>query len=229
MTRDAAAFCNLREMKWRPLPEDYAMKKPNSSMQLTRAADYAVRVMIHLAQAPEGGRLSLPELSEAADAPESFLSKVLQSLAHAGLVSSRRGQAGGFQITPRGRNAAMLDVIQAIDGPIFLNVCLVSGRSCHRKAHCTAHPVWVRAQKAMVDVLSSVTVRKMAADSSTMRGVHASHRDRAAVQQNTQLIAAAPSRGDGHRRCWNCGSEIESHIDAPASVLRITAPQPGRA
>ena len=79
------------------------MKRPNSSMQLTRAADYAVRVMIRLATQPAKERVSLPELAEATDAPESFLSKVLQALSRAGLISSRRGQSGGFEISPRGR------------------------------------------------------------------------------------------------------------------------------
>ncbi len=50
------------------------MKKPGSPMQLTRAADYAVRVMIHLAKPAADGRVSLPKLAAAAGAPESFLS-----------------------------------------------------------------------------------------------------------------------------------------------------------
>ena len=140
------------------------MKRTNSSMQLTRAADYAVRVMIHLAGSHRDERISLPALAEAADAPESFLSKVLQALSRAGLISSRRGQSGGFQISQRGRSASMLEVVEAIDGPICLNLCLVPGRSCERKGECPAHPVWARAQLAMLDVLKGVLVSDLAAD-----------------------------------------------------------------
>ncbi len=142
-------------------------------MQLTRGADYAVRVMIQLALPESDGRVSLPELAEATDAPESFLSKVLQSLARAGLITSRRGQAGGFRITSRGRDSSMREVIEAVDGPICLNVCLVHGRSCARKAHCPAHPVWARAQQAMFDVLSHVTIRALAAQAQPSGPVHA--------------------------------------------------------
>lgn len=142
------------------------MKKPNSPMQLTRAADYAVRVMIHLASPGVAERVSLPMLAAATGAPESFLSKVMQALTRTGMISSRRGQAGGFQISSRGRSASMRDVIEAIDGPIHLNVCLVSGRSCRRKSTCPAHPVWQEAQKAMLDVLSRATVAGLAAESS---------------------------------------------------------------
>jgi Rrf2 family protein len=138
------------------------MERLNSSMQLTRAADYAVRVMIHLAARPTGERVSLPALAAATDAPDSFLSKVLQALSRAGLITSRRGQSGGFQISPPGRAASMCAVIEAIDGPICLNVCLVSGKSCHRKARCPAHPVWEQAQMAMLEVLSKAMIADLA-------------------------------------------------------------------
>lgn len=138
-------------------------EKCNSSMQLTRAADYAVRVMVFLATLPENQRALLPDLALATDAPDSFLSKVLQALSHAELISSRRGKLGGFTILPRGREATMRDVIEAIDGPICLNVCLNGSKECERKPTCPAHPVWARAQRAMLDVLMSVTVTAMAA------------------------------------------------------------------
>ena len=57
-------------------------------MQLTRAADYAVRVMMHMAGLPPGTRTSRTDLANAASCPEQFLSKVLQDLTHAGLVTS---------------------------------------------------------------------------------------------------------------------------------------------
>ncbi|MDR3799719.1 MAG: Rrf2 family transcriptional regulator, partial [Terracidiphilus sp.] len=86
------------------------MKSPNSSMQLTRAADYGVRVMIQLSAMAGNGRVSLPDLARSTGAPQSFLSKVLQSLTRAGLISSRRGQTGGFHISQRGAAASMREV-----------------------------------------------------------------------------------------------------------------------
>ena len=139
------------------------MKKPNSPMQLTRAADYAVRVMIYLVAHASDGRFSLPALAVATGTPESFLSKVLQTLSRAGLINSRRGQAGGFQISELGRVATMRDVIESVDGPICLNLCLISGRSCQRKATCPAHPVWESAQQAMMEILASASIAALAA------------------------------------------------------------------
>jgi Rrf2 family protein len=136
-------------------------------MQLTRASDYGVRVMVHLATRPPDQRTLLSDLSAATDTPESFLSKVLQALARAQMISSRRGRAGGFAILPRGRAATMREVIEAIDGPVCLNVCLNGGKDCERKSWCPAHPVWVRAQRALLDVLMSSTVAGMATRSAS--------------------------------------------------------------
>jgi Rrf2 family protein len=139
-------------------------------MQLTRAADYAVRVTIHLATLPEDERASLPDLAKATGAPLSFLSKVLQELCSAGLIGSKRGQRGGFQLQPSGRAASIRQVVEAIDGPISLNVCLRHGQSCSRKSWCPAHPVWVKAQQAMLDVLGAAVVGDLATDAALPRG-----------------------------------------------------------
>lgn len=140
------------------------MNQSNSSMQLTRAADYGVRVMVYLAGLPEGERTLLPQLAEATGTPESFLSKVLQALTRAQLISSWRGKSGGFAILPQGRSASLYDVIEAVEGPIRLNLCLVSGKSCGRMPNCPAHPVWARAQQAMMDVLTSASISEMAGE-----------------------------------------------------------------
>lgn len=145
------------------------MDKCNSSMQLTRAADYGVRVMICLASMPHDARVSLPVLADATGAPISFLSKVLQALSRHQMIMSRRGQSGGFMISAQGRQASVRQIIEAIDGPIQLNLCLVAGKSCTRKAWCPAHPVWVKAQKAMFSVLDKASIADLATEESYVR------------------------------------------------------------
>jgi Rrf2 family protein len=102
--------------------------------------------------------VSLPDIVQATGAPQSFLSKVLQGLTHGGLITSRRGPAGGFEISATGSQASMREVIEAIDGPISLNVCLSETRSCPRQGWCPAHPVWARAQAAMLEVLGAAKI-----------------------------------------------------------------------
>jgi Rrf2 family protein len=131
-------------------------------MQLTRAADYAVRVMVHLAGLPPGTRASRADLAIAAECPEQFLSKVLQSLTRAGLVVSHRGNTGGFELPVIHQGASILEVVEAIEGPIRLNVCLTSDQACNRQKWCPAHVVWQRAQDAMVDVLRDTSLAALA-------------------------------------------------------------------
>jgi Rrf2 family protein len=140
-------------------------------MQLTRAADYAVRVMIHLAGLPPSTRASRAELAVAAECPEQFLSKVLQSLTRAGLVLSHRGNTGGFELPNIHREATMFDVVEAIEGPMRLNICLTSDRACARQEWCPAHDVWVNAQAAVAQVLRGTTITALAAQAAARRPV----------------------------------------------------------
>ncbi len=133
-------------------------------MQITRAADYAVRAMVHLASLPPGEKLQLNELIEATGVRGSFLSKVVQRLVHAGMVTSHRGTRGGFSLRVSGQEVTLLDIVEAIEGPTQLNLCLASGQTCERKSWCGVHPVWKKAQSALTEVLSGVTVGQLAAD-----------------------------------------------------------------
>lgn len=142
-------------------------QKYGCNMQLTRAADYGVRALIHLAGAPAGERWILSHLSGLTEVPVSFLSKVLQKLCRAGFVDSVRGQWGGFAILPAGRAATIASVIEAIEGPLQLNACLAPGASCSRKTLCPAHGEWVQAQAAMIKALQARTISDLAAQAAS--------------------------------------------------------------
>ncbi len=142
-------------------------------MKITRATDYAVRATIHLATIPASPRVPGPALARAVGAPESFVSKILQQLVQAGLVTSQRGMRGGFQLARRAADISLLEVVEAIEGPTQLNLCLPQGRGCSRKDWCGAHPVWAEAQAALVKVLGKASIAQLARDSmSTLAKLH---------------------------------------------------------
>jgi Rrf2 family protein len=132
-------------------------------MQLTRAADYGVRVMIHLASAGAAARVSLSELADAVDVSPAFLSKVLQRLVRSRLVVSRRGQNGGFELLAAGRAASLLEILQALDGVPEMNLCLQLD-GCRRSPWCGAHPVWKAAQDRLRETLAAATLEQLVAD-----------------------------------------------------------------
>jgi len=130
-------------------------------MQITRATDYATRVMIFLASLPPKAKAQTVAIARATDVPASFLSKVMQRLVSAGLVTSSRGSGGGFGLAvPRGK-ITILDILETIEGKTRLNICLAHGPSCNRKSRCPAHVVWEDAQKALIGVLRQASLDKL--------------------------------------------------------------------
>jgi len=142
-------------------------------MQINRATDYAVRVTIHLAMIPAPARVAGPVLARAIGAPESFVSKVLQKLVQAGLVASERGMRGGFELARRAEDISLLEVVEAIEGPTQLNLCLPPQSNCDRKDWCGAHLVWAEAQAALVKVLGAASIAQLArASKSSLAKLH---------------------------------------------------------
>jgi Rrf2 family protein len=132
-------------------------------VQITRASDYAVRVMIHLAGLPPGATVRQPELSAATEVSGHFLSKVLQQLVRARLIRSQRGAGGGYAMTIPAASISLLEVVEAIEGPVRLNQCIEEGPSCDRKTWCPAHQVWAQAQAAITTVLGGTSMAALAA------------------------------------------------------------------
>jgi Rrf2 family protein len=123
-------------------------------MKLTRGGEYGIRGVLYLAQQDNGKVSMLSAIAEAQDVPPRFLAKIFQALAKAGVVKSHRGAKGGFSLARPASDITMKDVIEAIEGPIHLNVCLMAPGECNRDKICPMHTVWVEAQEKMLDVLS---------------------------------------------------------------------------
>jgi Rrf2 family protein len=138
-------------------------------MQLTRAADYAVRVMIHLAAIPPGTRVNRDSLAVASEVPTHFLSKVLQVLVRARLIVAHRGASGGFALAVPAEQVSLLRVVEAVEGPIALNVCATSGPGCSRQGWCPAHLVWLEAQAALTQVLKNASIARLASQAAAPR------------------------------------------------------------
>ncbi|HYM26231.1 MAG TPA: Rrf2 family transcriptional regulator [Vicinamibacterales bacterium] len=123
-------------------------------MQITRTADYGVRMMIALAT-HAGDRLTVAELARESGASQAFAGKVLQRLANAHLVASRRGYEGGFVLARPAGAISLLEIVNALDGPLCVNVCVPGGTGCDRSESCGAVSVWARAQSALAGVLDA--------------------------------------------------------------------------
>jgi len=132
-------------------------------MQITRATDYAVRALTHLAMLPPATRLTAEELAGENHVSSARAAKILQRLVAARLLVSRRGFDGGFELARAPREVSILDIVTALEGPLCLNVCLAGGAGCGDSASCTARSVWARAQTALERELAGATLEQLAA------------------------------------------------------------------
>ena len=131
-------------------------------MEITRQADYAVRSMVHLSELSMDGRVSTASISEAESIPLPFLTKVISRLATAGLVTTSRGMGGGVSLARPPEEITLLQVVEAVDGPIVLNHCLLRAGACEHEPRCAAHDVWADIQDGLVRELDSVTMKALA-------------------------------------------------------------------
>ena len=123
-------------------------------MRISRETDYAIRCMLHLCA--NGRKVAMvDEIAQARDVPKSFLAKILQKLKRARLVESFRGVKGGFRLAKDPSGISLLDVIEAIQGGVGVNICAVDDLACDRSAECVVHPIWKK-MSSEIEVLLKV-------------------------------------------------------------------------
>jgi Rrf2 family protein len=133
-------------------------------LQVSRKIDYGLRAMIYLASMAEGSVVTFRDIARMMHIPEDFLAKILKTLVDAGLVRSTRGAHGGYSLARAPADISFLDVIEAVEGPVQLNLCVKDEgkRSCDLNHSCTMYGVWREAQDRMMEVYRGSSLAKLA-------------------------------------------------------------------
>jgi Rrf2 family iron-sulfur cluster assembly transcriptional regulator len=126
-------------------------------MQITRQADYAVRAVLYLAQLGPEKRAATSQIAQEQQIPPSFLAKIVSQLSVAGLLQTSRGARGGVSLARPPEQISLLEVVEAIDGPILLNECVAANGVCTFGDTCVMRPVWCDAQAELVNRLRATT------------------------------------------------------------------------
>jgi len=127
-------------------------------MLSTRASDYALRGMLYLARRANGELAMAADIASSEDMPEYFFSKIFQGLAKSGLVDSFRGSNGGFRLAKSPDDIRILEIIEAIDGPIAASKCANAPESCERSGTCPIHTIWKETQESIAATLNKYTL-----------------------------------------------------------------------
>ena len=133
-------------------------------MQITRQADYAVRAVYHLTKLGPDSRAATSHIAEEQHIPPSFLAKIISQLSVAGLLHTSRGARGGVTLARDPEDISLLDVVEAIDGPILLNECVADAGACTFTSDCPMRPIWCETQQQLVERLQGTNFAAIAAN-----------------------------------------------------------------
>lgn len=127
-------------------------------MQISRKVDYALRALLYLALHEQEGPIPVSEIAVRRRIPKKFLEKIIADLIRARLVRSHRGAHGGYTLARRADQITFRDVIEAVEGPISLNVCVTKQRDCSVLSTCSMQRVWAEGQRRMLEVFEGTTL-----------------------------------------------------------------------
>lgn len=144
---------------------------------ITRKTDYASRIVLELAMAPLGEWLTTQEIANHRLVPHPLTRQIVSQLVKSGLVKSRLGSEGGVSLARPAAEISLLDVVEAVEGPIALNPCVLDPQECPLVEECPIHDAWVRAQADLVAHLRQETFDVLAQRALAARAEKAAHPD----------------------------------------------------
>jgi Rrf2 family protein len=133
-------------------------------MDVSRRTDYAIRMMMQLAEDPSAGPLSVRKLSEEQDVPYPFARGIQRDLVASGLVRSTRGVAGGIELARDASAVTLLDIIEATQGEVSSAVCTSDPNWCGRMGSCGVHGVWKGADDVLRAYFKERTLASLVGD-----------------------------------------------------------------
>lgn len=130
-------------------------------MQITRQAEYAIRIMLELSSLPKGEFTHSKLISEKRKVPDQFLQKTIQILVRSRMVESRRGVMGGVRLAVKPESVTIADIIKAVEGEFYISPCLHDSFYCGNKSKCQVTKILQRAQDALMDELKKESLLEL--------------------------------------------------------------------
>lgn len=123
---------------------------------LSQGVGYAVKAMASLTE--DGKAHFVREVAACAGVPPAYLTKVFKKLVDAGILSSKRGWAGGTRLARSPEAITLLEITEAIDGKDWNRGCLLGQEFCSDERACPTHAFWKVERKAIAEKLRHTTL-----------------------------------------------------------------------
>jgi len=136
---------------------------------ITNKAKYALKSMIALARNYGNGPMVIEDISRAENIPRKFLEAILCELKNAGLLQSRKGKGGGYELHRSPDHITMATILRIIDGPIAPLPCVSLNfyepcHDCADEMSCTLHRMLIAVRDANLAILETTSLREMASE-----------------------------------------------------------------
>lgn len=125
-------------------------------MKITKEADYALRIVAKLAK--NGQQMEAKKIAEENGIPYRFTLKILRKIVQAGYLRSFRGVNGGYALNKPAEEITLRNIIEVIDGPIALNLCL-GGEACEGRTDCRVRNRLAIIQQMLIRELDAVSFK----------------------------------------------------------------------
>jgi len=129
-------------------------------VRISKLTDYGVLVMSHLARTPQV-TTSAYELAEKLSLPNPTVSKVLKYLTQNGLLISQRGPSGGYMLSRAPDRITLMEIIDALEGPLALTECSTKDSACVIEAECSTRNQWKGINRFIYDLLAQIDLVKL--------------------------------------------------------------------
>lgn len=130
-------------------------------LALGRKGDYSVRAVLEVTRHYGERRVKAREIAEAMDIPERYAPQILADLVRRGLLSAVAGPDGGYALVRPPDEVSLLEVVEAAEGPLRGEQCILRGGCCEWEDICPLHVPWRRAQDALIEQLQATTFAEL--------------------------------------------------------------------
>lgn len=131
-------------------------------MEIKRRTDYAIRMLLSIAENGGSEPLSISQISKDDEVPYQFARSIQHDLVLAGLLKTIRGAHGGSMLAKPAAEISLYDVVRALQGPLAFSPCELDPAWCQRFAHCSVHDVWQDLDKMIHERLQAVSIEDLA-------------------------------------------------------------------
>ncbi|MDZ7265018.1 MAG: Rrf2 family transcriptional regulator [candidate division KSB1 bacterium] len=130
-------------------------------MLFSHACQYAMQAVLYLARQQSDSYVSIKEIAEKNNISFHFLVKILQKLTQQGILISYKGPKGGVSLAKPADQITPLEIVDAIDGLSFCNMCILGMPGCDEHHPCDLHHKWSRIREEIYEMLSEKSIAEL--------------------------------------------------------------------